>query len=88
MDMESDENSTMIHDDADLDELIQYEEVEYEYEDEAGEEDYQMDPNALMEEEHLDYEEEPDPAPVNITKVIHVPAQQASSGRQTIVRSE
>lgn len=88
MDMESEQNTTIIHGEADLDDLIQYEEVEYEYEDEGGDDDYQMDPNASMEEEHLDYEEESAPEPVAITKVVHVPSQQMTPGRQTIVRSK
>lgn len=85
MDMEPEQNTTTIHGE-DLDDLIQYEEVEYEY-DEAGEDDYQMDPNNSMEEEHLEYEEESAPEPVAITKVMHVPAS-PQSGRQTLVRSK
>lgn len=81
MDMDE-EHTTTIHTGEDLDDLIQYEEVEYEY-DEVGEEDYQLETG--MEEEHLEYEEEPEP--VDIKNVIHIPAQQ-SAGRQTIVRSE
>lgn len=88
MDIDS-ENITTVHHDADLDDLIQYEEVEYEFDEGGGDEEYQMDPNASMEEEHLEYEEEAVPEPVAITKIVHVPPQQTTTqGRQTIVRSE
>lgn len=85
MEMETDENVVSQHGDTDLDDLIQYEEVEYDYDD-TEDEDNQMDQNTSMEEEHLDYEEEAEALPVAITKVVHVP--QTAPGRQTIVRSE
>ncbi|XP_063708452.1 protein lin-54 homolog isoform X2 [Culicoides brevitarsis] len=76
MDMEEEHTTTMHGED--LDDLIQYEEVEYEYE-EVGDEDYQIETN--MEEEHLEYEEEPETIP----KVVHI--QQQSPARQQIVRN-
>lgn len=44
MEMETDENVVSQHGDTDLDDLIQYEEVEYDYDD-TEDEDNQMDQN-------------------------------------------
>lgn len=84
-----DQNIITEHHESDLDDLIQYEEVHYDYE-ESGDDDIKAEYNQSMEEEHLEYEEEDSrPVPVAITKVsLPVTTQYNISEKPTIVRSK